>query len=226
MRHLKKRHKLGRKASHRKAMLANMASSLIKYERIQTTDAKAKALRPYVERLITLGRKGSQHARRLAFSRLRDKEAVTKLFDVVGPRMAERPGGYTRILKLARREGDNAPISLIELVDASLKDILLARGYDEEDAEAVVAATEEAEGGFDDFDADDLGFDPMAEATGDSTAVSEAVAADTVTATEEAAAEEAPAEEAPAEEAPAEEAAAEEAAAEEAAEGDEDASAE
>lgn len=139
MRHLKKRHKLGRTAAHRKAMLSNMAASLIKYERIQTTDAKAKALRPYVEKLITLGRRGDAHARRLAFSRLRDKEAVTRLFAEIGPRMAERNGGYTRILKLARREGDNAPISLIELADTDLQKIMAARGYDEETVKEMTA---------------------------------------------------------------------------------------
>ncbi len=154
MRHLKKRHKLGRTASHRKAMLANMAASLLKYERIQTTDAKAKALRPYVEKLITLGKRGDQHARRTAFSRIRDKEAVTKLFGDIGPRMAERNGGYTRILKLAKREGDNAPVSMIELVDTSLERILAARGYEDEDIKELLEAAQDAQGGFDDDDQD------------------------------------------------------------------------
>lgn len=128
MRHLKKGHKLGRTASHRKAMLANMAASLIKFEQIQTTDAKAKALRPFVEKLITLGKRGDLHARRLVLARLRDQDATRKLFSEIAPRMAERPGGYTRILKIAKRKGDNAPISLIELVDASVANVLAIRG--------------------------------------------------------------------------------------------------
>jgi large subunit ribosomal protein L17 len=133
MRHLKKTKKLGRTASHRKAMLANMASSLIKHERIQTTDAKAKALRPFIERLITLGKRGDLHARRLANSRLRDREATQKLFNEIAGRMEERPGGYTRIIKLSRRKGDNAPLSLIELVDVDLARILSLRGASDEE---------------------------------------------------------------------------------------------
>lgn len=158
MRHQKKRHKLGRTSSHRKAMLANMAASLIKFERIQTTDAKAKALRPFVERLISLGKKGDLHARRTALSRLRDKEALHKLFAEVGPRMEERPGGYTRIMKLTRRAGDNAPISLIELVDTDLEKIMAARGYDDEDVQDILNASdgeeEAAEGQVDSSDED------------------------------------------------------------------------
>ena len=150
MRHQKKKHKLGRTASHRKAMLANMASSLIKYERIQTTDAKAKALRPFVERLITLGKKGDLHSRRVALSRLRDKEALHKLFAEVGPRMDGRPGGYTRILKLTRRPGDNAPISLIEFVDTDLQKIMAARGYDDEDVQEILDSNGEEDEGQED----------------------------------------------------------------------------
>jgi len=100
-------------------MLANMAASLIKHERIQTTDSKARALRPFVERLVTFGKKGDLHSRRVVLSRLRDKDATHKLFEAIGPRFAERPGGYTRILKIGRRDGDAATISLIEFVDAA-----------------------------------------------------------------------------------------------------------
>lgn len=133
MRHLKKTKKLGRTASHRKAMLANMAASLIKHERIQTTDVKAKALRPFIERLITLGKRGDLHARRLVISRLRDREATQKLFSDIAERMKERPGGYTRIVKLTRRKGDNAPLSLIEFSDVDLARILTLRGASAEE---------------------------------------------------------------------------------------------
>jgi len=151
MRHLKKKHKLNRNASHRKAMLANMASSLIRYERIQTTDAKAKALRPFVEKLLTLSRRGDLHARRLVLSRLRDKEATARLFDEVAPRFKDRPGGYTRIVKVGYRSGDNAPISLIEFVDTTLADIMRLRGFDEEDADALLEGVADS----DDDTADD-----------------------------------------------------------------------
>jgi large subunit ribosomal protein L17 len=136
MRHLKRQAKLGRTASHRKAMLANMAASLIKFERIQTTDAKAKALRPFVERLVSMGKDDSVHARRLVFSRLRDREATQKIFEALGPRMQERPGGYTRIVKLSRRKGDNAPMSLIELIDSDLDASLALKGASEEEIAA------------------------------------------------------------------------------------------
>lgn len=119
MRHRKAGRKLNRTASHRKAMLANMATSLILHERIQTTTAKAKELRPLVEKLITLSRRGDLHARRLAERTIRDKDALNKLFSELAPRFSERPGGYTRILHIGPRRGDNAPLSLIELVDAS-----------------------------------------------------------------------------------------------------------
>ena len=152
MRRLKKKNnKLNRTASHRKAMLANMAASLIRYERIQTTDSKAKALRPFVEKLITLSRRGDLHARRLVQSRLRDKEATSRLFAEIAPRFTDRPGGYTRIVKIGPRAGDNAPISLIEFVDTTLEDIMRLRGHDnaEEAAEALLDAVspedEEAE---------------------------------------------------------------------------------
>lgn len=98
-------------------MLSNMATSLFEHERIVTTEAKARELRPFAERLITLARRGDLHARRQAASRLRDKEALKKLFETLGPRYAERDGGYTRILKLGRREGDGALLAQIQLVE-------------------------------------------------------------------------------------------------------------
>ena len=117
MRHGKKHNHLGRTTSHRKAMLANMASSLIKHKRISTTLAKAKALRVYVEPIITKSKTDTTHSRRIVFSYLQDKETVTELFRDVAAKVANRPGGYTRIIKLNNRLGDNAEMALIELVD-------------------------------------------------------------------------------------------------------------
>ncbi len=117
MRHRKTINHLGRKAGHRKAMLANMASSLILHKRIETTVAKAKALRVYVEPLITKSKLDTTHSRRTVFSYLKDKDAVTELFRVIAPRIADRPGGYTRILKTGFRAGDAADMAMIELVD-------------------------------------------------------------------------------------------------------------
>jgi len=117
MRHRKKGRQLSRTASHRRAMLRNMATSLFRHERIETTTAKAKELRPYAERLITLARRGDLHARRLAATKIQDSEVLSKLFADIGPRFAQRPGGYTRVLKLGNRKGDAAEMSLIELVD-------------------------------------------------------------------------------------------------------------
>jgi len=118
MRHRVKGNQLSRTSSHRNAMIRNMAVSLIVHERITTTVPKAKNLRPVVEKLITLAGEASVHRRRLAFARLRDRAAVSKLFDVLGPRFKERPGGYTRILKLAKpRLGDNGQRALIEFVE-------------------------------------------------------------------------------------------------------------
>lgn len=117
MRHGKKVNHLGRTDSHRKAMLANMATSLIKAKRIVTTLAKAKALRTYVEPLITKSKNDTTHSRRTVFSYLQDKEVVTILFREVAEKVANRPGGYTRIIKLNNRLGDNAEMALIELVD-------------------------------------------------------------------------------------------------------------
>ena len=116
MRHRNKGRKLSRTATHRRATLRNMATSLFRHERIETTTAKAKELRPYAERLITLARRGDVHSRRLAGQKIQDREVLGKLFDDIAPRFAERPGGYTRILKLGNRKGDAAEMSLIELV--------------------------------------------------------------------------------------------------------------
>ena len=117
MRHNKAINHLGRKSGHRKAMLANMATSLILNKRIQTTVAKAKALKMYVEPLITKSKEDSTHSRRVVFSYLKNKEAVTELFRTVAPKIADRPGGYTRVLKTGFRQGDGADMALIELVD-------------------------------------------------------------------------------------------------------------
>lgn len=117
MRHQKKTVKLGRTAEHRKALLANQVCSLIEHQRIKTTLAKAKAVRPLAERLVTLGKNGSIHARRTALATLRQKSAVKKLFDDIASRSAERNGGYTRIVKLGQRKSDSAPMAFIEWVD-------------------------------------------------------------------------------------------------------------
>jgi large subunit ribosomal protein L17 len=117
MRHGKVHRKLGKKPEHRKAMFANMCAALIKHEQISTTLPKAKELRPIVEKLVTLGKRGDLHARRQAVSQLRDAAMVKKLFDVLGPRYKERNGGYTRVLKAGFRYGDNAPVAVIEFVD-------------------------------------------------------------------------------------------------------------
>ena len=117
MRHGKKNNHLGRKTAHRKAMLANMACSLIEHKRINTTVAKAKALKQFVEPLVTKSKEDTTHNRRIVFSRLRQKDAVTALFRDVAVKVGDRPGGYTRIIKLGNRLGDNADMALIELVD-------------------------------------------------------------------------------------------------------------
>ena len=117
MNHGKVHRKFNRHSGHRKAMLANLAASLIKHEQIVTTLPKAKDLRPVVEKLVTLGKRGGLHARRQAISQMRDVAMVKKLFDVLGPRYKDRKGGYTRILKAGFRYGDNAPVAVIEFVD-------------------------------------------------------------------------------------------------------------
>ena len=117
MRHNKAINHLGRKSGHRKALLANMANALILHKRIETTVAKAKALKVYVEPLITKSKDDSTHSRRVVFSYLKNKEAVTELFRTEAPKIADRPGGYTRVLKTGFRQGDGADMALIELVD-------------------------------------------------------------------------------------------------------------
>jgi len=117
MRHRSGHRKLNRTASHRKALFASMATALIKHEQITTTLPKAKELKRVVDKLITLGKKGDLHSRRLAISRLRDQDTARKLFDTLGPRYKERDGGYTRVLKAGFRYGDSAPMAVIELVD-------------------------------------------------------------------------------------------------------------
>ena len=116
MRHRKKGRQLSRTSSHRKATLRNLATSLFQHERIETTTAKAKELRPFAERLITLARRGDVHSRRLAATKIQDRDVLGKLFDDIAPRYMERPGGYTRVLKLGNRRGDAAEMSLVELV--------------------------------------------------------------------------------------------------------------
>ena len=126
MRHRKSGRKLNRDSSHRKAMFANMASALIKHEQIQTTLPKAKELRPIVEKLITLGKRGDLHARRLAYARLPDRAMVAKLFDVLGERYKDREGGYIRVIRANFRYGDCAPMAYIEFVDRDVD----AKGLD------------------------------------------------------------------------------------------------
>jgi large subunit ribosomal protein L17 len=140
MRHLNSGRRLNRTSSHRAAMFANMACSLIKHEQITTTLPKAKELRPIIEKLVTRAKngKGSLHARRLAISQIKDTTMVAKLFDVLGPRYAARPGGYVRVLKAGMRYGDNAPMAVIEFVDRDPE----AKGKDSGPVEA--AETEEA----------------------------------------------------------------------------------
>jgi large subunit ribosomal protein L17 len=117
MRHQRSGKKLGRDAAHRKALYANLTASLIEHGRIRTTETKAKAVRPIAEKMITLGRDGSIHARRQALAYLRTQEIVHKLFSEVAPRFKDRPGGYTRVIKLGPRQGDAAPMAYLELVD-------------------------------------------------------------------------------------------------------------
>jgi large subunit ribosomal protein L17 len=137
MRHRNSGRKLGMKAQHRTAMFANMAAALIKHEQITTTLPKAKEIRPIIEKLVTLSRRNDLHARRQAISTVRDLDQVKKLFDVLGPRYAGRPGGYTRVLKAGFRYGDNAAMAVIEFVDRDVE----AKG---KDSGPVVAAEEEA----------------------------------------------------------------------------------
>lgn len=184
MRHRKSGRRLGRNSSHRKAMLRNMVTSLLDKEQITTTDARAKELRKLAEKMITLGKKGTLAARRQALEVVREKKVVAKLFDRLAPRFADRPGGYTRIVKLGFRAGDNAALSLIELVEEEFTPKQKKKKAEEKPAKKAAAKkTEEA---------------PVEEAPVEETAAEDAPA-------EEPAVEEAPAEEAAAEEAPAKE---------------------
>ncbi|EKF40333.1 50S ribosomal protein L17 [Nitratireductor indicus] len=142
MRHGKSGRKLNRTASHRKALFANMAASLIEHEQIVTTLPKAKELRPIVEKLVTLGKRGDLHARRQAIAAIRNETLVKRLFDTLAPRYAERNGGYTRIMKAGFRHGDNAPLAVIEFVDRDVS----AKG-------AADRARLEAEGGNEEAEA-------------------------------------------------------------------------
>ncbi|SDN09039.1 LSU ribosomal protein L17P [Methylobacterium phyllostachyos] len=136
MRHGYRGRRFNRTAEHRKAMFANMSVALLKHEQIVTTLPKAKDLRPVVEKLITLGRIDSVHTRRLAMAQLRDADMVKKLFTVLGPRYAGRPGGYCRIMKAGFRQGDNAPMAVIEFVDRDVE----ARGKDSGPSQVAEAA--------------------------------------------------------------------------------------
>jgi large subunit ribosomal protein L17 len=215
MRHLKKGRKLGRTASHKKALLCNLATSLIFHERIQTTTAKAKELRPFFEPLITLAKRGDLHARRRVIQVLRNnKEAVHILFTEIAPQVSEREGGYTRITKLGYRKGDNAPMAAIELVlepvvkkPVSAKKAAAAKAAAEAPKVVAPAAAPAVEASSEELVVTDGVVDEIVDAP------VEAVAETTEAAVEEAAApaEEAPAEEAPADEAPADEAPADEA---------------
>jgi large subunit ribosomal protein L17 len=138
MRHGAAYRKLGRTVSHRQAMFANMAASLIKHEQITTTLPKAKELRPFVEKLVTLAKRGDLHARRQAISAVRDVPQVGKLFETLGPRYSERNGGYIRIMKAGFRHGDNAPMAVIEFVDRDVD----AKGQDSGPVQAFEDADE------------------------------------------------------------------------------------
>ncbi len=138
MRHRKRGRKLNRTWSHRKALLANLTRALVEHEQIITTLPKAKELRPFVERLITLGKRGDLHARRLLIARTRSEETAKKIIEVLAPRFRERPGGYTRILKAGYRKGDDAPVAVIEFVERDVE----ARGRRDRER---LAAQKEAE---------------------------------------------------------------------------------
>src|SRR5258706_9675903 len=140
MRHHNSGRRLGRSVSHRKALFANLAASLIKHEQIVTTLPKAKDLRPIVEKLVTLAKRGDLHSRRLAVSEIRDLGSVKKLFETIGPRYKSRAGGYTRVLKAGFRHGDSAPVAVIEFVDRDVD----ARGKDSGPVEKRAEAEEPA----------------------------------------------------------------------------------
>jgi len=141
MRHGMSGRKLNRTSSHRKALFSNMANALIKHEQIKTTLPKAKELRPVVEKLVTLGKRGNLHARRQVFAMLRDNGMTAKLFDTLASRYADRQGGYTRVLKAGYRHGDAAPMAIIEFVDRDAD----AKGQDSGPTQEMAAATEDEE---------------------------------------------------------------------------------
>ena len=140
MRHAKTHRKFNRRSDHRKAMLANLAVSLIKHEQILTTLPKAKDLRPVVEKLVTLGKRGGLHARRQAIAQMRDLAMVKKLFEIIGPRYKDRNGGYTRVMKAGFRYGDSAPVAVIEFIDRDVEAKGLDSGPVQVQAEAEAAA--------------------------------------------------------------------------------------
>src|SRR5438067_8596618 len=140
MRHAKTHRKFNRRSDHRRSMLANLAASLIKHEQIVTTLPKAKDLRPVVEKLVTLGKRGDLHARRQAVAKIRDVAMVKKLFEVIGPRYKDRHGGYTRVLKAGFRYGDSAPVAVIEFVDRDVD----AKGQDSGPVQAKSSSDTEA----------------------------------------------------------------------------------
>ncbi len=144
MRHQRSGKKLGRDSAHRRALYANLASNLIEHERIKTTLTKAKAVKPIAEQMITLGRRGDMHARRQAVAFLRSKDIVHKLFDEIGPRYAERPGGYSRIIRIGPRQGDAAEMVYLELVDTPL--VFKTKLEDVDGPVPGLTDTEEAEG--------------------------------------------------------------------------------
>lgn len=140
MRHNKSGRRLGRNSSHRAAMMRNMVTSLLEHEKMTTTDARAKELRKVVDRMITLGKRGDLHARRQAIKVIRDRKIVGKLFELIGPRYKDRPGGYTRIIKLANRLGDNASQVIIELVEEEFTPRVRKAAEKEVAVESVVVA--------------------------------------------------------------------------------------
>ena len=155
MRHRSAHRKLGRKTEHRISLLRNLAASLIDNGRIRTTEAKAKELRPFVEKLVTLGKRDSLHARRHALSIIPRREVVTKLFSDVSPRFSERPGGYTRILKLAYRQGDGAPMAFIQFVDYKFEGAAAAKPEGKPEKDAKKKPESKAKGKAEDSDEDD-----------------------------------------------------------------------
>jgi len=221
MRHGKKFPHLGRKTAHRKYMLANMACSLIEHKSINTTLAKAKALKLFIEPIITKSKNDSTHNRRIAFRYLRDKKAVTELFREISVKIGDRPGGYTRVIKLGNRLGDNADMALIELVDyneiySTNKPDKKRRRRRRKSSQNLVQPKPENQESLTENDVDEKVEETAVELNKEAPVSEEAPPTEEAPPAEEAPAEEAPAEEAPAEEAPAEEAPAEEAPAEEA----------